>query len=102
MIDDMLEIQAPRPPRKVRKKACAAYSGRGWTRNVAIEGKDRTWPEPCKRCNGAAYLRTMNLARALGVHRRDVYRVDTLTAGTKVGVRVLDAIARVFPEALAC
>jgi hypothetical protein len=84
----------------VRAKKCSVCSGRGWIRNHPIAGKDRTWPEPCKRCNGAAYFRTMNLARALGVNRRDIYRVDTLRAGSRVGLRVLDAIVRHFPEVL--
>jgi len=42
----------------------------------------------------------VELARKLGVNRRDVYRVDTLRAGSRVGLRVLEAIARAFPEAL--
>jgi len=43
----------------------------------------------------------MQLARLLGVNRRDVYRVDTLTAGSRVGVRVFDAIVKNFPELFA-
>lgn len=99
-LDEVLALSPKPVERRDRKKQCPQCGGRGWIRNVAIEGRDRTWPEPCRRCNGRACFRTMNLSRLLRVHRRDLYRVDTLTAGTKVGVRVLEAIAREFPEAL--
>jgi len=88
-----------RPPRK-----CDACSGRGWVKGwVSPSTGERRddWPIACGKCGGRSAFRTMQLARLLGVHRRDVYRVDKLIAGSRVGVRVLDAIAKHFPESLA-
>lgn len=91
----MILEPSPKPrDRKSRAKSCAFCSGRGWMNSLS------DWPVPCLRCGGRGKFRAVKLARALGVHRRDVYRVDTLAAGSRVGVRVLEAIARVFPEAL--
>lgn len=98
-----LEPEIVRPPRRTRRKACARCSGRGWVRGWVSPtdgGRRDDWVVTCTTCNGAGQIRPLALARALGVNRRDVYKVDTLTAGSKVGVRVLNAIARVFPEAL--
>jgi hypothetical protein len=93
----MLE-PSPKPhDRKSRAKACANCSGRGWLARPHVQA----WPEPCPKCFGRGAFRSIAFARALGVNRRDVYRVDTLRAGSRVGIRVLDAIARAFPEALA-
>jgi len=84
----------PRERRSLSKK-CDRCGGRGW---ILRSGAD--WGQPCERCGGRSLFRTMQLARLLGVNRRDVYRVDTLRAGSRVGLRVLEAIARAFPEAL--
>lgn len=92
------EILSPSPKPRVRRslsKKCDRCSGRGW---ILRAGSD--WAQPCERCGSRSLFRTMQLARLLGVNRRDVYRVDTLRAGSRVGVRVLEAIVRVFPEAL--
>ena len=94
-----LEPQNHRPSRRSRRKACPRCDGRGWITSLYAHRID-DWADPCPKCYGAGKIRSMQLARALGVNRRDVYKVDTLTAGSKVGQRVLDAIARVFPEAL--
>ncbi len=79
-----------------RGKSCPRCDGRGW---ILKSGED--WGQPCERCGGRPLFRTVQLARLLRVNRRDVYKVDTLTAGSKVGLRVLNALARVFPEAFA-
>lgn len=81
---------------RVRERKCDACRGRGW---VVRLGAD-VWPEPCNKCGGRSAFRTVQLARLLGVHRRDIYRVDTLTAGSRVGVRVLDAIIKNFSSVL--
>jgi hypothetical protein len=91
----MLE-SSPKPhERKSRAKKCAFCSGRGWISSIVGD-----WPVPCVKCSGAGAFRSIAFARKLGVNRRDVYRVDTLRAGSRVGLRVLEAIVRVFPEAL--
>jgi DnaJ-class molecular chaperone len=99
---------SPKPrERRTRSQACARCDGRGWVKGWIGKTVDGTiarrddWPVPCRRCNGAGKIKPMKLARALGLNRRDVYKVDTLTAGSRVGLRVLNAIARVFPEAFA-
>ncbi len=79
-----------------RGKGCDVCGLRGWILKPGAE-----WPEPCARCGGRGRIRTMQLARLLGVHRRDVYRVERLAAGSKVGARVLNAITRAFPELFA-
>lgn len=92
-----------RKPRLTRRKTCAECLGRGWVQETLSPSKVLAlgqWPTSCPRCNGAGKIRPLALARALGLNRRDVYKVDTLTAGSKVGQRVFAAIARVFPEAL--
>ena len=88
----------PSPKLKRLKRhgaACSFCGGRGW--GEAING----WPVTCPKCHGRGVFRMRELVRALGVHRRDLYRVEDMRVGTKVGVRVLDAIARAFPWALA-
>jgi len=85
-----------------RERTCDACSGRGWVMKYATsDACAATWPDFCPKCGGRSKFRTVQLARFLEVNRRDVYRVDTLIAGTRVGVRVLDAIVRKFPELFA-
>lgn len=97
MIETWLEL-SPNPRRLKRHGAlCPKCNGLGFD-GPGPGG----WPTPCKTCGGRGAFRTRDLVKRLRVHRRDLYRVEEMRAGKRVGLRVLDAIAREFPEALTC
>lgn len=77
--------------------ACTKCRGLGWTKRPGTD-----WADPCPRCGGAGFIRASRLARLLDVSLSDLRRVRTCDgAGKVIGARVLNAIARVFPEELA-
>lgn len=71
----------------------------GWVR--ASDALPDAWAEACPKCKGDVCIGTCELARALELDHRDVSRVAHMQAGRRVASRVLDAIAKHFPEALA-
>lgn len=74
---------------------CATCNGRGW---VKAPPGTSTWAEACPTCELSA-LGTVGIAKHLGVHRRDVYRVRTMQAGPKVSERVFRCLVLRAPGA---
>lgn len=80
---------------------CEACRGTG----VTAFGRTRSNAFPaarvCKRCEGHGVFTLASLALRMGLAPNEVYRVRDMRPTRVVGVRVLEAIAKFFPEALA-
>lgn len=90
------------------KYACPKCEGRGWLRPARV-GVD--WPEVCPLCQGHRVLKVGRLAALLtpgkdddgsrvNYTRKQIWLAEQSKLGPVRGVRLLDAIARVFPGEL--
>lgn len=80
---------------------CEACRGTG----ASAFGRTRTtdFPEalPCEKCRGLGIFSLCSFALRIGVTPNEIYRVRDMRPTRVVGVRVLEAIEKYFPEALA-
>lgn len=82
------------------KISCAACRGRGISAFIQKKTDSFAEAKTCRACRGAGVVTLNKLASLLGVAPGDVYRVRDALPTRVVGARVLDAIAKHFPEAL--